>query len=66
MTSPTLKRFRIVIEQPMLTEITVKAPDLDAAVDLAGRCYEGDETAIEQSDPWYGCWDIIETEEVQQ
>lgn len=64
MSTAPLKRFRIVIEQPMLTEIIVEATDLTAAEELAGRCYEGDKTAIDQSKPWYGCWELIESEEV--
>lgn len=64
MSTAPLKRFCIIIDQSMLTEIIVEATDLTAAEELAGRCYEGDETAIYQSKPEYGCWELIESEEV--
>lgn len=65
MRTAPLKRFCITIDQSMLTEIIVEATDLTAAEELAERCYEGDETAIYQSKPSYGCWKLIDSEEVK-
>lgn len=69
MTSPSLKTFRISIEQPMVHSITVVARDLETAEDIAAERYKS-ENSLGNYQPPYGWtvasngWDIVDSEEV--
>lgn len=69
MTFPSLKKFRISIEQPMVHVITVEAADMETAEDIAAERYKS-ENALGNYQPPNGWtvasngWDIVDSEEV--
>lgn len=60
--APGLKRFHVTIEQPLLTLMTVDAPDEDDALDLARRRYEGEPIDFDACD--FGTYEVLSVEEV--